>query len=78
LFQSKEFLIDHIVDRVGGGDAFASGVLHGILERWPLSRTISFASVASALKHTIHGDCNAFAEAEILKVLEQEAGKIVR
>ncbi|MBM7653640.1 sugar kinase [Neobacillus cucumis] len=78
LFQSKELLIDHIVDRVGGGDAFAAGVMHGILERWPLSRTISFASMASALKHTIHGDCNAFKEEEIMKVLDQEAGKIVR
>ena len=78
LFQSKEHLIDHIVDRVGGGDAFAAGVLHGILEKWPLSRTISFAGMASALKHTIHGDCNAFTVEEIVKVLDNEAGKIVR
>jgi 2-dehydro-3-deoxygluconokinase len=71
-------LIDHIVDRVGGGDAFAAGVLHGILEKWPLSRTISFASMSSALKHTIHGDCNAFTVEEIVKVLDSEAGKIIR
>ncbi|PGV53891.1 sugar kinase [Bacillus sp. AFS037270] len=78
LIQSTEHLIDHIVDRVGGGDAFAAGVLHGILEKWSLSRTISFASMASVLKHTIHGDCNAFTVEEIAKILDNEAGKIVR
>ncbi len=65
MYQSKVYEIDSIVDRVGGGDAFAAGILHGILEEWKPEEIISFAVAAAVLKHTIHGDCNAFTEAEV-------------
>ncbi|RPK01441.1 2-dehydro-3-deoxygluconate kinase [Priestia endophytica] len=78
LYQSKVHHIDQIVDRVGGGDAFAAGVLHGIINQSSLQQIISFATAASALKHTIHGDCNAFSEEEILEFVANEKGKIVR
>jgi 2-dehydro-3-deoxygluconokinase len=78
LNQSKIQHIDHIVDRVGGGDAFAAGILHGILEKMPPQQVVSFATAASALKHTIHGDCNLFSEEEILAFAENESGKILR
>jgi 2-dehydro-3-deoxygluconokinase len=78
LYQSKVHQIDHIVDRVGGGDAFAAGILYGILEQMPPGEIVSFATAASALKHTVHGDCNAFSSEEIKGFANEEPGKIVR
>ena len=76
--ESKCHNIDPIVDRVGAGDAFAGGILHGILKGWPLGKIISFATAASALKHTVKGDCNQFSEIEVLDFLSTASGKINR
>ncbi|QUW21561.1 sugar kinase [Sporosarcina sp. Marseille-Q4063] len=78
LYQSKVHHINPIVDRVGGGDAFASGILHGILEGFSPEEVISFATAASALKHTVHGDCNVFSADEVLAFAENGTGKIIR
>ncbi|WP_404330324.1 PfkB family carbohydrate kinase [Mesobacillus maritimus] len=78
LYQSKVFSIDHIIDRVGGGDAFAAGILHGILEKRTPEEIVSFATAASVLKHTVHGDCNLFSEEEIHAFANSTPGKIVR
>jgi 2-dehydro-3-deoxygluconokinase len=78
LYQSKVYAIDHIVDRVGGGDAFAAGILNGILKKLTPEEVVSFATAASVLKHTIHGDCNTFSEDEINQFASLEPGKIVR
>ncbi|SMQ73006.1 2-dehydro-3-deoxygluconokinase [Bacillus sp. OV166] len=78
LYQSKVHHIDPIVDRVGGGDAFASGILTGILEEFGQQQTVSFATAASALKHTIHGDCNIFTKEEVFRFADSAPGKIVR
>jgi 2-dehydro-3-deoxygluconokinase len=62
LHDSQEFLtsrhydITHIVDRVGGGDAFAAGLIYG-LENLPSHReALEFAVAASCLKHSVPGD----------------------
>ena len=47
-----------ILDRVGGGDSFTAGILHGILNNMESSQTVEFATCASALKHSIRGDIN--------------------
>ncbi|MBO0995379.1 sugar kinase [Bacillus sp. SD088] len=78
LHQSKVFHIDHIVDRVGGGDAFTAGILYGLIMDMPPEQTVSFATAASSLKHTIQGDGNTFSKDEIIAFAEQEPGKIVR
>jgi 2-dehydro-3-deoxygluconokinase len=78
LYQSKVHQIKPIVDRVGGGDAFASGILTGILEEFGPQQTVSFATAASALKHTIHGDCNVFIKEEVVRFADSAPGKIVR
>jgi 2-dehydro-3-deoxygluconokinase len=78
LYQSKVHYIDAIVDRVGGGDAFAAGILYGFLQGLQPQEIISFAAAASALKHTVHGDCNVFSVNEILQFAKNEPGKIVR
>jgi 2-dehydro-3-deoxygluconokinase len=78
LYQSRVYQIDYIVDRVGGGDAFASGILHGILEKMPPQELVSFATAASVLKHTVDGDANIFSAEEIKTFMKNEPGKIVR
>ena len=57
-----------VVDRLGGGDAFMAGIIHGLALQWDLAKTIEFATAASAIKHTIPGDINITSEAEILEV----------
>ena len=57
LNSSRIYNVD-ILDRVGGGDAFTAGILHGILTNMDGSQTAEFATSASALKHSIKGDIN--------------------
>lgn len=77
-YESQKHLINPIVDRVGGGDAFAGGILHGILVQNAPQEIINFATAASALKHTIYGDCNQFSEPEVNSFLLAGSGKINR
>jgi 2-dehydro-3-deoxygluconokinase len=59
--------IRDIVDRVGGGDSFAAGLLHALhSEDYATApRAIEFAVAASCLKHSIHGDFNYVTPAEV-------------
>jgi 2-dehydro-3-deoxygluconokinase len=66
-----------IVDRIGGGDAFAAGVLHGLISGWPAQETIAFGLAAGCLKHSIPGDFNLASQAEI-QALAAEGGYDVR
>ena len=61
LFKSNSYTFD-ILDRVGGGDAFTAGILHGILSDMKNERIIEFGTCASALKHSIIGDINIIDE----------------
>ncbi len=64
-YQSRRYDIDPIVDRVGGGDSFAGGLIHGLLTMPTQGDALEFAVAASALKQTINGDFNLVSEAEI-------------
>lgn len=57
-YESRHYDINPIVDRVGGGDAFAAGLIHGLLTKETQAEALEFAVAASALKHTIEGDVN--------------------
>ena len=67
---SKRYEITHIVDRVGGGDSFAAGLIHGLLHLPSDPDALEFAVAASALKHSIPGDFNRFSAAEILALVQ--------
>lgn len=54
-----------IVDRIGGGDAFAAGVLHGLIAGWDDAATIRFGLAAGCLKHSIPGDFNPLGVADV-------------
>ena len=69
LFKSNSYTFD-ILDRVGGGDAFTAGILHGILSDMKNERIIEFGTCASALKHSIIGDINIIDEDTINSVID--------
>lgn len=64
-YESKRYDILPIVDRVGGGDSFSGGLIHGLLTKDTQGEALEFAVAASALKHTIDGDFNMVSAAEV-------------
>ena len=57
-YESRRYDIMPIIDRVGGGDSFSGGLIHGLLTKPTQGEALEFAVAASALKHTISGDFN--------------------
>ncbi len=64
-YHSKTYRISPIVDRVGGGDSFAGGVITGFLDGKDFKAALEFGVAASALKHTIPGDFNLVSRKEV-------------
>jgi 2-dehydro-3-deoxygluconokinase len=66
---SRAWRLTGIVDRVGGGDAFAAGLLHAVAGAWSLQSAIDFAATTGALKHSIPGDIFRLDEAMVRHAL---------
>ena len=64
-YESRRYDINPIVDRVGGGDSFSGGLIHGLLTMSTQGEALEFAVAASALKHTVPGDFNLVSIAEV-------------
>ena len=64
-YESRHYDIFPIIDRVGGGDSFSSGIIHGLLTKKTQAEALEFAVAASALKHTINGDFNMVSAEEV-------------
>ena len=64
-YESKRYDINPIIDRVGGGDSFSGGLIHGLLTKKTQGEALEFAVAASALKHTIPGDFNLVSVEEV-------------
>lgn len=64
-YVSRHYDIAPIVDRVGGGDSFSGGIIHGLLTKGTQAEALEFAVAASALKHTIPGDFNMVSADEV-------------
>jgi 2-dehydro-3-deoxygluconokinase len=79
LFESRRYEITDIVDRVGSGDAFAAGLIYGLLTYRDDARALEFATAASCLKHSIPGDFNRVRVAEVEALLKGDAsGRVQR
>jgi len=77
--RSRPYPLEDIVDRVGGGDAFAAGLIFGLLEFGEEGRALEFAVAASALKHTIPGDFNLARREEVEQLAAGEgSGRVQR
>ena len=75
---SKEYHL-HIVDRVGGGDSFAGGLIYALLSGKSAQDTIEFAVAASALKHSVEGDFNRVTCNEVEKLASGDgSGRVQR
>ena len=77
-FISPRIHIDAIIDRLGTGDSFTAGIIHGLNtfgENY--KRTIDFAVMLSALKHSIYGDFASFTEEEVFKNLGKSGTGII-
>ncbi|MFA5065088.1 MAG: sugar kinase [Dehalococcoidia bacterium] len=80
VFRGPDFDITHIVDRVGGGDSFAGGLIYSLITASANpQKALDFAVAASALKHTIQGDFNLVSIAEVEKLLKGDvSGRVSR
>ena len=69
----------HIVDRVGGGDSFAGGVICGMLDGRNYKEALEYGVAASALKHTIPGDFNLVTRADVVNLVGGDgSGRVQR
>lgn len=77
-YHSKKYDI-RLVDRVGGGDSFSAGLIHGLLVKGSMYDSLEFAVAASALKQTIPGDFNLVSEVEVENLTDGDAsGRVQR
>jgi len=76
---SKKYIIKDIVDRVGGGDSFAAGLIYGLNTYEDKKNALEFAVAASCLKHSIPGDFNLMSVAEVQSLKGGDAsGRVQR
>ena len=77
-YHSKKYDL-RIVDRVGGGDSFAAGLIYGLISEKTFDQALEFAVAASALKHTISGDFNLVTVDEVETLVGGDAsGRVQR
>jgi 2-dehydro-3-deoxygluconokinase len=78
-YSSKVYRLTDIVDRVGGGDSFAGGLIYALYSKMPYAEALEFAVAASALKHTIPGDANRVNLEEVKKLIAGDSsGRVQR
>ena len=80
MYETRQYQITDIVDRVGGGDSFMGGLIYGLLT-YPEDdqNALDFAVAASCLKHTIKGDANLVTVSEVEKLMGGDAsGRVAR
>lgn len=77
-YLSKNYLI-HIVDRVGGGDSFAGGLIYALIDQYEPQKAVEFATAASCLKHTTEFDFSQATVKEVHKLMGgDESGRVQR
>ncbi|MBV8550773.1 MAG: sugar kinase [Acidobacteriaceae bacterium] len=67
---SRHYEITHIVDRVGGGDAFAAGLIYGLTHFGSPAEALEFGVAASCLKHSVPGDFSRFSKEEVESLIQ--------
>ncbi|MGI6582636.1 MAG: PfkB family carbohydrate kinase [bacterium] len=78
-YLSRKYEIRDIVDRVGGGDSFAAGLIYGLNTYASKQEALEFAVAASCLKHSIIGDFNRVGVADVVRLMGGDAsGRVQR
>lgn len=75
---TKQYAVTPIVDRIGGGDAFAAGLLYGLNTDLSDQDSLDFAIAAACLKHSIPGDFNLSSVADVRAFLSQNGSDVRR
>ena len=70
-YTTKPYPLHGIVDRIGGGDAYAAGILHGLVNEMSPQQTVEFATAAGVLKHSIPGDFNLIGVPDVELLLSE-------
>lgn len=70
-YTTKPYPLHGIVDRIGAGDAYAAGILHGLLNGFAPQRTVDFGTASAVLKHSIPGDFNLVGVADVEHLLSE-------
>ena len=78
LFVAPEYSLPAIVDRIGAGDAFAAGVLHGLYSEMSEQDALHFGLASACLKHSQPGDFSLADEAEIAALVAQQGFDVRR
>ena len=68
-YVSKKYEIRDIIDRVGGGDSFAGGLIYGLNHYEDKQSALEFAVAASCLKHSVIGDFNRVGVSDVIKLM---------
>lgn len=74
---SKELTFS-VYDRIGAGDAYTSGIVHGEAEGFSPKKTVAFAAAAAMLAHTVAGDTPMSSESDILRAMTESVGDVER
>lgn len=78
-FISRKYQVTHIVDRVGGGDSFAAGLIYGLNMPGTDEKALEFAVATSCLKHSIPGDLALLSVGEVEQLLQGDgSGRVQR
>lgn len=83
LFKEQKFSFSpertfRVYDRIGAGDAYTSGIIHGELQSFAPEQTVGFAAAAAVLAHTTAGDTPMSSERDISRAMEDAAADIER
>lgn len=69
-YESKKLTFP-VLDRVGGGDAFVSGIIYALMNKFSPEDTVNFGVASSAIKHTLHGDGNITDDSSLIRQVMQ-------
>ena len=71
IYKAKDYNGLEIMDRVGGGDAFSSGLIYALMNNYKPRDVVNFAVASSVMKHSIHGDTNITDVESIQRLINQ-------
>lgn len=77
-FESRKYVELEILDRVGGGDSFASGLIYGLMETGDPQKAIEYGAAHGALAMTTPGDTSMASKTEVEKVIKGGGARIQR
>jgi 2-dehydro-3-deoxygluconokinase len=67
-----------ILDRIGGGDGFASGLIYGLIEKGDLSIAVDYGAAHGALAMTTPGDTSMASRAEVENLMRGGGARVQR